>query len=104
MKMLGVYHIALLTTADEDAFISHMTEKVFGSADILQLTRITSGFSHQLIKRTGELRQFAWLVTADLVTSVGYDFEQNMERLQASLQPFGVVIGVDAYTQLAAGK
>jgi hypothetical protein len=100
MKMLGVYHIALLTTADEDAFVSHMTGEVF-QGDVLQLTRVTSGFSHQLLKRPGELRQYAWNVTTQLVSG-GYDFAQNVQRLQASIEQFGVVIGVDAYTEVAA--
>jgi hypothetical protein len=98
MKMLGVYHIALLTTADEDVFVSHMTGEVF-QGDMLQLTRVTSGFSHQLLKRPSELRQYAWNVTAQW--SRGYDFAQNVQRLQASIEQFGVVIGVDAYTEVA---
>jgi hypothetical protein len=102
MKMLGIYHIALLPTADEDAFVSHMTAEVF-HGDVLQLTRVTSGFSHQLLKRPSELRQYAWKVTAQLVSG-GYDFAQNVERLQASIEQFGVVIGVDAYTEMAAAE
>jgi hypothetical protein len=102
MKMVGIYHIALLPTADEDAFVSRMTAQVF-HGDVLQLTRVTSGFSHQLLKRANELRQYAWKVTAQLVSG-GYDFAQNVERLQASIEQFGVVIGVDAYTEIAAAE
>jgi hypothetical protein len=101
MKMLGVYHIALFPAADEADFVRHMTGEVFPSTDILQLTRITSGFSHQLLKSPGHLRQFAWNVTVQLVTDAGYDFEQNVERIQGSLEAFGLVIGVDTFTELA---
>lgn len=104
MEMLGMYQIALLTTADEDAFVSHMTGEVFPSHDLLQLTRITSGFSHRLLKRPGNLRQYVWKVTAHLVTSASYDFTQNVERLQASIEEFGLVIGVDTYSEIAADQ
>ena len=103
MKMLGVYHIALLKAAKEDTFVSHMRRNVFRS-DVLQLTRVTSGFSHELLKRPGALRQYAWHVTANLVTSSGYDFDQNVERLQANIEKLGVVIGVDTYTVMEADQ
>lgn len=99
--MLGVYHIALLPTADETDFVRHMTAEVFPSTDILQLTRITSGFSPRLLKSAGDLRQFAWKVTVQLVTNAGYEFEQNVERIEGSLQEFGLVIGVDTFTEIA---
>lgn len=104
MKMVGVYHIALLPTADETAFVRHMAGEVFPSTSILQLTRITSGFSHRLLKRSGQLHQFAWNVTVQLVTDAGYDFQQNVERIQASLQAFGLVIGIDTFTELATDE
>ena len=104
MQMVGVYHIALLPSADETAFVTHMTEEVFPSTGILQLTRITSGFSHRLLEHSGHLHQFAWSVTVQLVTDSGYDFQQNVERIQASLQPFGLVIGVDTFTVLATDQ
>lgn len=104
MRMLGVYHIALLPTADETAFVGHMTAKVFPRSDILQLTRVTSGFTHRLLKRAGQLDQFAWNVTVQLMTDAGYDFEQNVERIQASLQAFGLLIGVDTFTELATDQ
>jgi hypothetical protein len=47
------------------------------------------------------LRQYAWLVTAHLVGDAGYSFEQNVDRLQASIKNFGVVIGVDTYAVAA---
>jgi hypothetical protein len=97
---VGVYHVDLLETANEGDFAAHMTEKVFKSVKILQLTRTTSGFSHKLLKRAGRPREFAWLVTVHLVAGPGYNFEQNVERLQASVEKFGNVKGVDNYTEI----
>ena len=98
MKMVGIYHITLLTDADERAFVSHMTgEDMEG---VLKPTRITSGFDPQLLERpaaSGQLRQYAWHVTADLVTDAGYNFDENVEGLQAGIEKFGLVTGIDAY-------
>ena len=104
MKMVGIYQIALLPDADEDAFVSHMTGEDFGAVEgVLQLTRITSGFQHQLLKRSdrADLRHYGWHVTALLVGDRGYSFEQNVERLQAGIQKFGLVTGVDTYAVVA---
>ena len=104
MKMVGMYHIALLTEADEDAFVSHLSSDAFGSSGgVLQLTRVTSGFDCQVLRRSATaegMRQYAWQVTAQLVSG-GYDFDENVERLQAEVEEFGVVIGVDAFTVVA---
>jgi len=104
MKMVGMYHIALLTEADEDAFVSHLSSDTFGSSGgVLQLTRVTSGFDCQVLRRSTVaegMRQYAWQVTAQLVSG-GYDFDQNVERLQAEVKEFGVVIGVDAFRVVA---
>ena len=104
MKMVGMYHIALLTEADEDAFVLHLSSDTFGSSGgVLQLTRVTSGFDCQVLRRSAVaegMRQYAWQVTAQLVSG-GYDFDQNVERLQAEVEEFGVVIGVDAFGVVA---
>jgi hypothetical protein len=104
MKMVGTYHIALLKQADEDAFVSHLSSDTFGSGGgVLQLTRVTSGFDCQVLRRSAVpegLRQYAWQVTAKLVSG-GYDFDQNVERLQAEVEQFGVVIGVDTFAVVA---
>jgi hypothetical protein len=114
MKMVGIYHIALLTTADEDAFVAHVTAENFANVEaVLQLTRVTSGFHHQLLKRgeavnesdrpaPGLPRRYAWHVTVQLVGDAGYSFEQNLERLQDTLEKFGVVIGVETYAVTAS--
>jgi hypothetical protein len=60
--MTGVYRIALLPTADEQAFARHMTNVVFEKSGAMQLTRITSGFDHHL-QVHGNLRQYAWQAT-----------------------------------------
>ena len=98
MKMVGLYHIELLADADEADFDSHMAGDA--TAGVLQLTRVTSGFDCQLLKRAGEsggARRYAWHVTAQLVGG-GYDFAQNVERLGAAIARFGSVTGVDAYS------
>ena len=49
MKMTGQFRIALLPSADPQAFEEHMKNTVFkGSA--LQPTRITRSFSHTLLQ------------------------------------------------------
>ncbi len=100
MRMTGLYQIALLGEVDEQAFVAHMTREVFPDATALQLTRITSGFSHQLLRRQGTFRQYAWYVTIDLMTDAGYDFEQNIERIQERIRQFGVLTGVETYENL----
>jgi hypothetical protein len=97
MISVGLYHIALLPTAEEDAFINRMAELGDGPG-IFQLTRVTSGFDTLLLRRPGPLPIFAWHVTARLVTSVTYDFEENVEALQQAIAEFGVVFAVDTYT------
>jgi hypothetical protein len=104
MQMTGVYQIALLTQVTERAFVDHMTTSVFADATVLQATRITTGFTHQLLRRKGNLRQYAWQVTVDLVTDAGYDFDQNTERVQERIRDFGIVIGVDTYTNVTPGE
>ena len=99
-----MYHIALRPEADEDAFVSHLSSDTFGSGGgVLQLTRVTSGFDCQVLRRSAAaegIRQYAWQVTAQLVSG-GYDFDQNVERLQAEVDQFGVVFAVDTFTVVA---
>jgi hypothetical protein len=102
--MTGLYHIVLLPGADEQAFVRHMTDVVFKSTSVLQLTRITSGFDHQLLKSTGDFRSFAWQATVRLVTDHGYDFLQNIERVQKSVADFGLLTRVDVYTNVEAAQ
>jgi hypothetical protein len=99
MKMTGIYRFALLSDADEQLFVGHITKNVF---PILQLTRITSGFTHTLLAMKSDLRQYAWIVTVTLVTDDGgYDFDQNIERIQKSIAPFGLLVGTETYKNIA---
>lgn len=97
MTMTGMYRIALTPGADEQAFVRHMTDVVFKAPDALQLTRITRGFEHRLLKMQGDWRQYVWQATVDLMTETGYNFAQQ-PRVQESIKDFGVLIGVEAYT------
>jgi hypothetical protein len=94
-----MYRIALLPRANEQAFVKHMTKVVFQNPSALQLTRITRGFQHQLLKAQGDLRQYVWQATVDLQTDAGYDFAQH-SRVQESIGRFGVLVGVEAYTNI----
>jgi hypothetical protein len=97
MTMTGMFRIALLPNANEQKFVNHMVKKVF---DVLQATRITSGFTHTLLKANDGLRHYAWAARVELVTDAGYDFAQNVERVQKSIAKFGVLIDVDAYIHM----
>jgi hypothetical protein len=48
-----------------------------------------------------DFRQCAWIVTVDLVTDHGYNFEENNERIQAAIADFGLLIGTETYRKLA---
>ena len=98
MKMTGIYRFALLSDADEQLFVGHITKNVF---PILQLTRITSGFTNTLLAMNSDLRQYAWIGAVTLVTDDGYDFDQNIERIQKSIAPFGVLVGTETYRNIA---
>ena len=103
MTMTGIYRIALLPAADEQAFVKHMTDVVFKKPGALQLTRTTSGFDHRLLKVHGELRQYAWQATVHLMTAAAYDFAQN-ERVQEAINKFGVLIGLETYTNIEVAQ
>jgi hypothetical protein len=97
MKMTGIYRFALLSDADEQLFVGHITKNVF---PILQLTRITSGFTHTLLAMKSDLPQYSWIVTVTRVTDDGYDFDQNIERIQKSIAPFGLLVGTETYKNI----
>jgi hypothetical protein len=102
MRMTGMYRISLLPNADAPAFEKQMTDVVFSDVSALQLTRITQGFDHRLLRRQGEFREYVWHVTVDLVTDHGYDFAENIERVQAHVANWGVVTGLDVFTNIQA--
>ena len=103
MTMTGVYRIALLPTADEQKFVKHMTTVVFETPGALQLTRTTTGFDHRLLKINSELRQYAWQATVHLMTDAPYNFVQY-ERVQEAIKKFGVLIGLETYTNIEVGQ
>ena len=102
MKMTGMYHIALLEEADEQAFVKNMTEVVFKNPGALQATRITQSIAHQLLKKRSDLRQYVWQVTVHLITDREYDFAENLKRVQQHVQGSGLVIALDVYTNVGA--
>ena len=102
MTMTGIYRIALLPPADEQAFAKHMTDVVFQDPDALQLTRITEGMKHQLLRIQSEFQQYAWLAEVHLLEAVPYDFAQSSKRVQESIKTFGVLVGIDVYTNIGA--
>jgi len=97
--MTGMFRIALLPSADEGAFASRMMD-VFKKADALQLTRITSGFTHTLLKKSSDVREYVWEARVELVTDHPYNFAENLERVQKSVDGFGVVSGLDIYSNV----
>ena len=99
MLITGQFRIALLPGTDQQAFIEHMKNVVFTGPGVLQLTRITRSFDHQLLE--GSMRQYVWQTTVDLVTDAGYNFLENAERVQASVEAFGVLIHIEAFTNVA---
>jgi hypothetical protein len=98
--MTGMYRISLLPGADDQAFEKRMTEVVFNDGTALQLTRITQGFEHRLLRGHGLFRQYLWQVTVDLVTDKPYDFAENVEKVQAHVGSWGVVNGLEVYTDV----
>ncbi len=104
MTVTGMYRIALSPKADERKFVSHMVDRVFKDSAALQLTRITTGFTHTLLKEEGPFRHYAWLVVVELMTDAGYNFAENSQRVQERINDFGVLIGVSAYTNVGTGS
>lgn len=101
-EMIGIYRIALLPRADEAAFVKHMTKVVFENPSALQLTRVTSGFKHQLLKLSGDTKQYAWMATVSLMEP-HYDFAQH-DQVQKQVEKFGVLCGLDVYTLVGASE
>ena len=99
MKMTGQFRIALLPDADPRAFVAHMHSTVFEDPGVLQSTRVTRGLDHQLLE--GPMRQYVWQVTVDLMTSNAvYDMAANAARVQESVKQFGVLVGVESFTNV----
>ena len=95
----GLYRFELLPSADPEAFERHMQSVVFKSMNILQLTRVTGGFDHQLLQ--GPRQQYVWLTGANLVNDADvYDFDQNAERIREAVKEFAVLTDIESFTNL----
>jgi hypothetical protein len=90
----GLYRLVLLPGAEPEAFEQHIQSAVFHEMQIMQLTRVTAHFTHQLLQ--GPRRQYVWQAIVDLVED-GYDFDQNADRVQESVKEFAVLTGVESY-------
>jgi len=102
MIELGLYDIALLPGVEEHALV----EKLAGLGDgmgVVQLTRVTVGFEARTLRRAGSPTTYTWMLTATLMSAAGYEFAQNIERLQAAINDVGVVVGVHHFFALDAG-
>jgi hypothetical protein len=100
MEMMGVYRIELEDGAAEDRFVSHMKETVFQTVGALQLTRVTSGFDHELLKVDASPRQYAWFAKAHLVGDHKYDFHQ-WKAVQEHVKDYGKLVAIESYTLAA---
>lgn len=92
----GRYRIALLKDTDPRAFEKEMLEVHFENPQIMQLTRVTRGLTHALLRREGDFPVYEWEVTVDSMNNVPYDYRQNIERAQEAIASSGLLIGVDA--------
>jgi hypothetical protein len=99
--MTGMFHITLLPSADEQAFVSQMRDVTFTSATSMQATRITQSFQHELLKRHADIRAYVWQVRVTLVTDRDYNFSENLDRVQKAVEGSGVVSGLDVYTNIS---
>lgn len=46
------------------------------------------------------MRQYVWQARVDLQTSAGYNFAENAERVQKRVEQFGVLIEIQAFTNV----
>jgi hypothetical protein len=100
MTMTGMFHIILLSSADEQVFVSMMRDVVFKSPAAMQATRNTQSIQHELLKKRADVRAYVWKVRVGLVTDREYDFGENLERVQKAVEGAGVVSGLDIYTNI----
>jgi hypothetical protein len=108
--MLAVGNYRLVLHPDSDPFtleaaLSGDASSVHG---VLQLTRITSSFDTRLLRlvEAGDeprlSRQYVWQVSVKLMSDdVRYQFEQNIERLQAAVVDHATVLGVETYAAIS---
>src|SRR5690349_10207563 len=100
MEMMGVYRIELQDGAAEERFVAHMRDSVFQKSGALQLTRVTSGFDHELLRVEASPRHYAWFAKVHLVGDHKYDFNQ-WEAVQQHVKEYGTLVSIESYTLAA---
>lgn len=102
MTTTGLFHITLLPTADENAFVTHMTDVVFKEPNAMQSVRTCTGMDHELLKGHGPVPTYTWQVRVRLMTNAEYDFDRNIERVQKAVEGMGTLSGLDTYVNVGA--
>lgn len=102
MIMTGLFHIALSPVADENAFVTHMTDVVFKEPNAMQSVRNANSIDHQLWKGRGPVPTYIWQVRVGLMTDSEYDFSRNIERVQKAVAGSGTLSGLDVYVNVGA--
>jgi hypothetical protein len=105
MLAIGNYRLVLHPDADPGALEAQLVGDDTGIQ--LQLTRITTGMDHRLLRRTATgsqsliAREYVWQVSVQLMAeNVRYDFEENLERIQDAVREHATVLGVDVFAAL----
>jgi hypothetical protein len=102
MIMTGLFHITLSPTADESAFVTHMTDVVFKEPDAMQSVRNCTGIDHELLRGRGPVPTYAWQVRVRLMTDSEYNFDRNIERVQKAVEGMGTLSGLEIYVNVGA--
>jgi hypothetical protein len=102
MKMTGMFHITLRPGVDEEVFVKQMRTAMARDANPFQLTRITTGFTHTLLKGQSKFPEYVWHATVTLMTNAGYNFEENAARVQSAIKDMGVLTAIDVYRNIDA--
>jgi hypothetical protein len=100
MIMTGLFHITLSPTANEEAFVAHMTDVVFNDPGSMQSVRNATGIKHELLKGRGPVPTYIWQVRVALMTEQEYNFDRNVERVQQAVAGSGVLSGLDVYVNV----
>src|SRR5918994_2389360 len=110
MNAIGHYRFALHRDADASAFEALVSS--MSGEGILQLTRVTSGFSERLLEvvrladADEESRhpgpQYVWEVTVRLVSGDRYDFAGSADRVQEAITGLATLVAVEAFRTVGA--
>jgi hypothetical protein len=105
VSVVGHYRLALhpgAVAAELETLLSSLRGE-----NILQLTRVTSGFSERVL--TGYTQEgnptpgphYIWEVTVRLVTDVQYDFADSAERVQQAVAEYATLVSVEGFREAA---